>query len=95
MIRFASWRVVTRLFFASAMLALSVAAYAQEATITGTITEYAQKETGSWFAHSRDDRLWLDRLVLRKQDGEITTLILDDYSHVEIEAAAEVAKESV
>ncbi len=55
--------------------------------VRGTIVEYAQKETGSWFAHSRDDKLWLDRLVIKKSDGEITTLILDDYSNVEVEAA--------
>jgi len=52
--------------------------------VRGTIVEYAQKETGSWFAHSRDDKLWLDRLVIKKADGEITTLILDDYSCVEV-----------
>jgi hypothetical protein len=39
MFRFASWRVVRRLFFVSAMLALPVAAYSQEATINGTITD--------------------------------------------------------
>jgi hypothetical protein len=55
--------------------------------VRGTIVDYAQKETGSWFAHSRDDKLWLDRLVIKKADGEITTLILDDYSHVEVEPA--------
>jgi hypothetical protein len=59
--------------------------YALPAVVRGTVVEYGQKETGSWFAHSRDDRLWLDRLVLRKDDGEITTLNLDEYSHVEIE----------
>jgi hypothetical protein len=58
------------------------------AEVRGTVVEYAQKETGSWFAHSRDDRLWLDRLVLKKQDGEITSLILDDYSHLEVEPPA-------
>ena len=56
--------------------------------VRGIVVECAQKETGSWFAHSRDDRLWLDRLVIRKNDGEITTLILDDYSHLEIEPRA-------
>ncbi|HTL30586.1 MAG TPA: hypothetical protein VL282_15250, partial [Tepidisphaeraceae bacterium] len=65
-------------------------------TVTGTITEYAQKETGSWYAHSRDDKLWLDRLTIRKDDGEMTTLILDKYSVVEVlsppAAAAEEAK---
>ena len=56
--------------------------------VRGTIVDYAQKETGSWFAHSRDDKLWLDRLVLKKADGEITTLILDKFSRVEIESPA-------
>ena len=54
--------------------------------VRGTIVDHAQRETGSWFAHSRDDKLWLDRLVIKKIDGEITTLILDDYSHVEVES---------
>jgi hypothetical protein len=58
------------------------------AKVSGTIVSYAQRETGSWFAHSKGDRLWLDRLVLRKDDGEITTLILDDYTHIEIDQAA-------
>jgi len=53
--------------------------------IRGTIVEFMQQETGSWYAHSKDDRLWLDRLVLKKADGELTTLILDDYTHIEIE----------
>ncbi len=54
--------------------------------IRGTVTEYEQKPTGSWFAHSKDDRLWLDRLTLRKDDGELTTLNLDAASHVEVES---------
>lgn len=55
--------------------------------IKGTIVASEQRPTGSWFAHSKGDRLWLDRLVIRREDGEILTLILDDYSHVEILAA--------
>ena len=35
--------------------------------ITGTVLEYMQKHTGSWFAHSKNDKLWLDRLKLRKR----------------------------
>ncbi len=50
----------------------------------GTIVDFQQRPTGSWFAHSKGDKLWLDRLVLRKPDGEITTLNLDEYSHLEI-----------
>ena len=59
--------------------------YALSAIVRGTVVEFGQKETGSWFAHSRDDRLWLDRLVLRKDDGEISTLTLDEYSQIEVE----------
>jgi len=59
--------------------------YTLTSEIRGTVTAYEQKPTGSWFAHSKDDKLWLDRLTLRKDDGEITTLNLDAASHVEIE----------
>jgi hypothetical protein len=56
--------------------------------VRGTVVEYSQKQTGSWYAHSKDDKLWLDRLTLRKADGELITLNLDEYSVVEIEPAA-------
>ena len=58
--------------------------YSWGSAVEGVVVDYAQKETGSWFAHSKDDKLWLDRLVLRKDDGEITTLNLDDYSNVQV-----------
>jgi hypothetical protein len=51
--------------------------------VEGEILRLEQKKTGSWFAHSRDDRLWLDRLVLRKDDGEIVVVNLDAYSRIE------------
>jgi len=68
--------------------------YKLTTVVRGTVVEFSQQETGSWFAHSKDDRLWLDRLTLRKDDGEITTLILDDYSHVEVQAAPDAPKEA-
>jgi hypothetical protein len=58
--------------------------YTLTSEIRGTILDYEQKTTGSWYAHSKDDKLWLDRLRLQKEDGELTTLNLDDYSHIEI-----------
>jgi hypothetical protein len=54
----------------------------------GTVVDYSQKQTGSWYAHSKDDKLWLDRLTLRKVDGELITLNLDEYSVVEVQPAA-------
>ena len=53
--------------------------------VRGTVTSFGQKQTGSWYAHSKNDKLWLDRLTLRKDDGEISTLNLDEYSVVEFE----------
>jgi len=53
-------------------------------SVSGTIVRFEQQPTGSWFAHAKDKRLWLDRLVLRKPDGELTTLSLDQYSRVEV-----------
>lgn len=54
------------------------------ATIEGTIVAFTQAKTGSWYAHSKDKKLWLDRLQLRKDDGEIVYVNLDQYSSVEV-----------
>jgi hypothetical protein len=59
--------------------------------VTGTVVRYEQAKTGSWFAHARDDRLWLDRLILRKDDGELAVCILDQSSHVEVGPASAAA----
>ena len=58
--------------------------YAWTSEVEGTVVSYEQAQTGSWFAHSKGDKLWLDRLTLRKDDGELTTLNLDEFSRVEI-----------
>lgn len=52
-------------------------------TIEGVVLRAGQQKTGSWFAHSKDNRLWLDRLELRKDDGELVVCNLDQYSRVE------------
>ena len=50
----------------------------------GVIVEVEQEPTGSWYAHGRDDKHWLRRVRLRKDDGELTTLTLDQHSEVEL-----------
>jgi hypothetical protein len=62
--------------------------YTWTTDIRGTIVEFSQKQTGSWYAHSKDDKLWLDRLTLRKPDGELITLNLDEFSRVELDQSA-------
>jgi hypothetical protein len=52
-------------------------------TIEGTVVRFRQAKTGSWFAHGADDKLWLDRLEVRLDDGELVTLNLDRYSVIE------------
>ena len=49
----------------------------------GVVVKFEQKKTGSWYAHSKDERLWLDRLTLRLDDGEFVVCNLDRYTHVE------------
>lgn len=59
--------------------------YALTSEVRGTVVEYQQKPTGSWFAHSKADKLWLDRLLIRKEDGELTTLNLDEFTRIQVD----------
>jgi len=57
--------------------------------VEGVVESYGQSKTGSWFAHSKDKKLWLDRVVLKKDDGELVVCNLDQYTSVEpVESAA-------
>lgn len=51
--------------------------------VEGEVLRFGQRKTGSWYAHSKDDKLWLDSLEIRKDDGEIVVCNLDQYSVVE------------
>lgn len=53
-------------------------------TFEGTVVSFGQGKTGSWFAHSKDRKLWLDRLEIRKDDGEMVVCNLDQYTRVEV-----------
>ena len=59
--------------------------------VTGEVVGYEQRKTGSWYAHAKDDKLWLDRLILRKRDGEMVACILDGYTQVVIQSNGAVA----
>lgn len=59
---------------------------AMSTVVEGTVVSFGQQKTGSWFAHSKDKKLWLDRLELRKDDGERVLVNLDQYSRVEVVA---------
>ncbi len=52
--------------------------------VTGTVVQVGQRKTGAWYTHARDGTLWLDRMLIRKDDGELTECILDSYSHIHV-----------
>lgn len=60
-----------------------------ETQVIGVVEAWEDMPTGSWFAHGKDDRLWLKRLRLRKADGETTVLVVDDGTSIaKLEAAS-------
>ena len=52
--------------------------------VEGTIVRAGSGKTGSWFAHAKDHKLWLDRLEIRRDDGEMVVCNLDQYSQVQV-----------
>jgi len=52
--------------------------------VAGTILACDLQPTGSWYAHGKHDKLWLRRLRLRKDDGEVVDLVLDERSEVRV-----------
>ena len=54
-------------------------------TVAEGIVEACRPEpTGSWCAHGKNDKLWLIRLRIRKDDGELTALVIDHNSRIEV-----------
>ena len=52
--------------------------------VTGTVIRQERQFSGSWFARNKCNKVCLDRLMIRKADGEITILNLDEYTVVEV-----------
>jgi hypothetical protein len=52
--------------------------------VEGVIDAVDVEATGSWYAHAKDDKFWLRRVRLTKADGERTTLVVDQYTRIEV-----------
>jgi hypothetical protein len=52
------------------------------AETVGVVEAWKEEPTGAWYAHSRNGKLWLQRLTLRKADGELTTLVIDNHTKI-------------
>ncbi len=57
--------------------------------VEGKVVSCDARPTGSWFAHGKNDRLWLHRLRIERDDGELIDLTLDRHSTVTVLQSAE------
>jgi hypothetical protein len=57
---------------------------AMTAVVEGVVVRQERQGSGSWFARNSRSKVWLDRLVVRKDDGEMSILNLDEYTRVEV-----------
>ena len=55
-----------------------------ETEVIGTILSAEPQPTGSWFAHGKNDKYWLVRIELQKDDGERSLLILDRHTELTV-----------
>jgi len=54
----------------------------RDAVVVGVVESWQHRPTGSWYAHGKNDKLWLERLRLRKVDGEVALLVIDDGTRI-------------
>ena len=52
--------------------------------VVGTLISAEPEATGSWFAHGKRDKYWVVRLELQKEDGEITSVTLDQNTQITV-----------
>ena len=53
-------------------------------SLEGTVVYCQSRPTGSWYAHGKNDKLWLQRIRLRRDDGELVELSLDERTQVTV-----------
>lgn len=55
-----------------------------QAAVEGVIRAVELQKTGSWYAHSKDNKFWLRRIRLVKDDGEETLVNVDVRTEIEL-----------
>lgn len=53
-------------------------------TFDGTVIDFITEKTGSWNAHGKDHKLWLNRVHLKKDNGEETIITVDARTRIEV-----------
>lgn len=49
-------------------------------TTTGTVVRTERRRHGLHFRRNRDDKVFSDLIILKRDDGELTTVTLDEFS---------------
>jgi ribosomal protein L34 len=53
-------------------------------TTTGEVVRMERRRHGLHFMRNHDDKVFSDSIVLRKDDGELTTVTVDDFSEIRV-----------
>lgn len=56
----------------------------RDVQVVGTLLSAEPRPTGSWYARGKRGRLWLVRLEMQKDDGEISLLTLDRNTRITV-----------
>lgn len=51
-------------------------------TTVGTVVRTERRRHGLHYRRQADDKVYSDLVVLRRDDGELTTVTLDEFSHL-------------
>ncbi len=57
-------------------------------SVEGEVVYFEARPTGSWFAHGKNDKLWLRRVRIKKSDGELVELVLERDTKVTVMGGA-------
>lgn len=57
---------------------------AWDTQVEGEVLSCRPQPTASWYARCKYDRLWLQRMRLKRPDGEIIDLVLDEDSVITV-----------
>ncbi len=55
-----------------------------ETTTVGRVVEASRRRHGLHFQRNTDDKAFSDIIVLQRDDGELTTVTLDEYSRLRV-----------
>ena len=55
----------------------------------GTVVKTERRRHGLHYQRARDDKVWSDMIVLRRDDGELTTVSVDEFTELKRLVAAQ------